>query len=94
MPTVLRRLRRNSDPVHSHEAAASLSVEGLNAATEEVVKYLRENAHRWVPAAELHASPVGGQQWDRRLREARRQGVPVDNRRIDGSRHWEWRWLG
>lgn len=76
-------------------ALSLLSDDDLDAATREVVGYLYENRDRWVPGMELVQSPVGGTQWDRRLRDARTAGFPVENRPPEGRRGpWDWRWVG
>lgn len=56
--------------------------------SEEVLKILADNL--WHPIYHFH-NPQTGSSGDRRLRELRQKGYPIEKRQVEGSKVWEYR---
>lgn len=81
-------LARTTDPLPARIGA---KVPGLNTAKGRVLALLRDNQGRWVPKDDLRS--VGGDNGDRRLRELRAEGWPIQMRRDPEHPDGTWQYM-
>ena len=65
----------------------------LKTKRDRVLFYLFKRANQWVSGYELTTPEVGGSEGLRRLREARRDGWPIESQPMKGNSAWEYRFV-
>ena len=91
-PPPVTALYRAEDPPNAGIAADAYEpIRGT--ARERVAAFLQDHQDEWVDMTTLRLPSIGGSSGDRRARELRQMGHPVENRQSPESPNiWQWRW--